>query len=213
MTASFPELSVSGNQLHLDGSSTPGLSAGVYRNLSTTYNTAGNIYWFSELLQVDNGAGASYAGISVFSTAAEQFFFGQRNASSTWGMEQHAGSGASSGVSALNSANGLLVLELNGNTHTASLFVNPLSLGGSAPATPNATLTFTDFLFNRIRAQAGNENLDVDELRFGSTYADVTPLATPVPEPAALLPAMFLGLIPVYMARRWRSLGPEQRAR
>ena len=26
MTASFPELSVSGNQLHLDGSSTPGLS-------------------------------------------------------------------------------------------------------------------------------------------------------------------------------------------
>ena len=188
IASSFPNLSISGNQLQLDGTNAPGGGAGVYRNLGVAYNTAGNIYWFSVLLQLDNNAGKSYAGVSLFSSSSEQFFFGQRNVSSYWGMEQHAGAGVNSGVSALNSANGLLVVELNGNTHKASLFVNPASLEGSVPVTPSATLTFTDFSFNRFRAQTGNENLDVDELRFGTTYADVTPVfSVPVPSSLALM--------------------------
>jgi len=200
MTTSFPTLGISGDQLHLNGTTAPGGNEGVYRNLATTYSTAGNIYWFSVLLQVDTSTGASYAGISLFSSNTEHFFYGQRNVSSFWGMEQHAGSGANSTVSAFNSANGLLVVELNGINHTASLYVNPTSLGGNAPTTANATLTFSDFSFDRIRAQTGIENLDVDELRFGTTFANVTP----VPEPrTALLVLMTAALAARPRKRAW----------
>ena len=201
IASSFPNLSSSGNQLHLNGTSAPGGSEGVYRNLASSYSTAGNVYWISVLLQIDNGVSASYAGVSLFSGTTEDFFFGQRNGSSTWGFEQHAGADASSSVSAASSADGLLVVELDGNTHMASLFINPTSLGGSAPNTADRTLTFTDFTFNRIRAQAGNENLDVDELRFGTTYADVTP----VPEGATVLPAVLVLVIAVIVERRWKQ--------
>ena len=203
--APYQNLLTSGNQLHLNGATAPGGSAGVYRNLGATYNTAGNVYWFSGLLQIDNGAGTSYAGVSLFSSTGEHFFFGQRNVSSTWGMEQHAGSGANSAISLLNSVTGFLVLELVGTsgdaTHrTANLYVNPTSLGGSAPTTPNATLTFSDFSFDRFRAQAGNENLDVDEFRFGASFGDVTP----IPEPSSVALTIFVVLVGgIKSARRW----------
>ena len=198
-------LIASGNQLHTSGSTTPGNNAGVYRNLGLSYSTAGNVYWFSVLLQIDTGVGNSYAGVSLFSSSAEQFFYGQRNVSSFWGMEQHAGSGANSSVSALGSANGFLVVELDGTSgdashRTAKLFVNPTSLGGAAPAMPSATLTFTDFSFNRFRAQSGKEDLDVDELRFGTSYADVTP----IPEPGMACWAL-LGLLFALFAGRQRK--------
>jgi hypothetical protein len=90
----YQGLMTSGNQLQLNGTTAPGNNEGVYRNLGSTYNTAGNIFWFSVLLQVDSGAGTSYAGISLFSSTSEQYFFGQRNVSTTWGMEQPAGAGA-----------------------------------------------------------------------------------------------------------------------
>jgi hypothetical protein len=196
----YQDLMTSGNQLQLNGTTAPGNNEGVYRNLGSTYNTAGNIFWFSVLLQVDSGAGTSYAGISLFSSSAEQYFFGQRNVSTTWGMEQPAGTGASSTVSLLNNATGFLVVELDGINQTASLFVNPTSLGAGAPATPDATFAFSDFSFDRIRIQAGNENLSVDELRFGSSYADVTP----APEPGVVMLAALGGLIFMLVQRGWR---------
>jgi len=72
------------------------------------------------------------------------------------------------------------------------------SLGGTAPAMPNATMTFTDSSFNRFRAQARDENLDTDELRFGIAYADLAP----VPEPAAALPGALLLLTAALVERR-----------
>jgi hypothetical protein len=196
----YQDLMTSGNQLQLNGTTAPGNNEGVYRNLGSTYNTAGNIFWFSVLLQVDSGAGTSYAGISLFSSTSEQYFFGQPNVSTTWGMEQHAGAGASSTVSLLNSATGFLVVELDGINQTASLFVNPTSLGAGAPATPDATFAFSDFSFDRIRLQAGNENLNVDELRFGSSYADVTP----APEPGVVMLAALGVLIFMLVQRGWK---------
>ena len=175
-------LLTSGNQLDVNGSAAAGGSAGVYRGLGLTYSTANNIYWFSVLMHLDSGGGSAYAGVSLFNDTTseqEQLFFGQRNTATTWGLEQHAGHGANSSVSAIGSSAALLVVELNGNTDTASLFVDPTSLGGDAPNTPSATITFTDFSFNTFRIQAGDEDLDVDEMRFGTSYADVTP----VPEP------------------------------
>jgi hypothetical protein len=60
---------------------------------------------------------------------------------------------------------------------------------------------------NRVRMRAGGSNetlgasqMDVDEIRIGTTYADVTPIA--VPEPASA----FAGLVgaALLMARRRR---------
>ena len=202
-------LVTSGNQLDINGSA-PGGNEGVYRNLGATYNTAGNVYWFSALMQVDSNVGASYAGVSLFNNTTEDFFFGQRNRTPFWGIEQHAASTANSTVSAANSTTAFLVVQLNGITHTASLYMNPnLSMGG-IPATASTSLTFTDFSFDRFRVEAGVETLDVDEIRFGTTYADVTPTTTAVmqaPEPpSTLCAALLLMGLPVFRKFRTRFL-------
>ncbi|MFA6563838.1 MAG: Calx-beta domain-containing protein [Verrucomicrobiia bacterium] len=75
----------------------------------------------------------------------------------------------------------LLVLRMRfGTTDTFDLFVNPSSLGGDAPASPNATKTTTGAadIFFRALAFSGNNALNsmaLDEIRFGDTYAAVTP--------------------------------------
>ena len=200
-------LLTSGNQLDINGSA-PGGNEGVYRDLGATYSTAGNIYWFSALMQVDSNVGASYAGVSLFTNTAEDFFFGQRNRTPFWGIEQHAGSTANSIVSAANSTSAFLVVQLNGITHTASLYVNPNLSTGGIPATASTSLTFTDFAFNRLRIEAGVETLDVDEIRFGTTYGDVTPTASAAmqaPEPpSALCSALLLLGLPVFRELRVR---------
>ena len=196
----FPTLNSSGNQLQLNGVTTPGGNNGIYHNLTSTYNTAGNIYWFSTLLQVTGNPGQGYAGISLFTNGVEDFFFGQRNMGSTWGIEQHASSGVSSTVSVWNQSTALVVVELNGVTDIASIYVDPLSLGSIAPSNPDAVVTFNDFTFNRLRIQTGNENLAVDELRFGTSYAAVTP--TTVPEPSDLILTVLTLLFSVILINR-----------
>jgi hypothetical protein len=91
----------------------------------------------------------------------------------------------------------LLVLKMTfGATDHFDLFVNPSSLGGTAPATPNATFTTSgaqDILFRSVRFRAGlgydypndgaNNGVNkgsLDELRFGDTFAAVTPTLAPV---------------------------------
>jgi hypothetical protein len=71
---------------------------------------------------------------------------------------------------------------------TFDLFVNPTP-GGPVPTTPNATLSF-DLGTNNTLVEllavtnpSGSVTLALDELRFGNTFADVTP----VPEPSGLL--------------------------
>jgi MYXO-CTERM domain-containing protein len=76
-----------------------------------------------------------------------------------------------------------------------SLFVNPAL--GTEPATASASaLDVGSFIFDRIRIQAGNgDSGSVDEIRFGTTYADV------VPEPSAALMAA-LGVFSLVLRRR-----------
>jgi hypothetical protein len=70
------------------------------------------------------------------------------------------------------------------------LFVNPASIGGTPPATPDASVTVTDdlrFRSFRFYPGSGQNSGYLDEVRIGETYADVTP---PVPEPAGVLLAL-----------------------
>jgi hypothetical protein len=74
----------------------------------------------------------------------------------------------------------LLVLRMRfGATDTFDLFVNPASIGGDAP-TPNTTWTTTgaaDVFFRALAfsGQTSLNNMALDEIRFGDTYAAVTP--------------------------------------
>jgi hypothetical protein len=196
---SYGNLTKSGNMLHTNAG-----GQGVYRTFGQTYGTVENSvakdYWFSAIMEVDSAASSSYAGISLFQGTSEKFFFGQDMTAKFWSMELSAITlRAQSTIPSTSLVSAFVVLELNGASKTANLYVNPSTLGGNAPATPSATLSFSnhDFSFDRIRIQSGGlENLDADEFRFGTTYADVTP--TTVPEPTTyLLMAIALGAVAI----------------
>jgi len=76
--------------------------------------------------------------------------------------------------------NALLVVQIDFDftADTVSLFVNPSELAGDAPATPSAQLT-ADVRFRNLSYYAGNDFMSssIDEIRFGQSFAVVTPTA------------------------------------
>lgn len=80
----------------------------------------------------------------------------------------------------------LLVVGFDFDANLAKLYINPTSLGGAAPATPDATVSLDDEFGVRSIAWYPGANAglgSLDELRLGTTFASVTPL---IPEPAAI---------------------------
>jgi hypothetical protein len=73
----------------------------------------------------------------------------------------------------------LLVLEINFNTQTqVSLYINPTSLGGAAPASPNLQeTTSSNLAFQSLAYYAGDSTnaSSIDEIRLGTSFAAVTP--------------------------------------
>ena len=73
----------------------------------------------------------------------------------------------------------LLVLQMNFSTtgDTFSLYVNPTSLGSSAPTAANAQLTGSNITFSSLVYNAGytTQVSTIDELRLGQSFAAVTP--------------------------------------
>jgi fibronectin type 3 domain-containing protein len=77
----------------------------------------------------------------------------------------------------------LMVMSVTfGATTTVNLYVNPSSLGGSAPATPSATYSTTSSLaFQSLAYYGGNgvSESSLGDIRVGATYASVTPSSLP----------------------------------
>jgi hypothetical protein len=73
----------------------------------------------------------------------------------------------------------LMVMSITfGSTNTVNLYVNPSSLGGSAPSTPSATYsTSSSLAFQSLAYYAGNGTGEssLGDIRVGTTYAAVTP--------------------------------------
>jgi len=83
---------------------------------------------------------------------------------------------ATSSVSVVAGQTYLMVLRLAfGAPHTFELFINPPALGGTAPSNASAAITFSDpaFRFSDMMYAAGRAA--IDELRFGGSFAVVTP--------------------------------------
>ena len=62
-------------------------------------------------------------------------------------------------------------------TNTVNLYVNPASLGGSAPGTATISGTTTSSIaFKSLAYYGGNatNQSSINEIRFGDTYASVT---------------------------------------
>jgi hypothetical protein len=71
--------------------------------------------------------------------------------------------------------------DRSANPTVASLWVNPTSLGGAEPATTvtnsSGTSTFTAFASICLRNSSATPKAEIDEIRVGETWADVTPAA------------------------------------
>lgn len=103
-----------------------------------------------------------------------------------WGLRLNSGAG---NVDTLTSEpvtigeTAFLVLKLDLEADTLEYYVNPPA--GAAPGTPDLTTALpANYGFKSIQWYPGNGsgNGSIDELRIGTTYADVAPL---VPEPAS----------------------------
>ncbi|MGA2888236.1 MAG: sugar-binding protein [Terracidiphilus sp.] len=86
----------------------------------------------------------------------------------------------------------LMVMGITfGSTNTVNLYVNPASLGGAAPTTPNATYsTASSLAFQSLSYYGGDgaNQSSIAGLRIGTSFAAVTPTApiTIPPSPASL---------------------------
>ena len=155
------------------------------------------------------------ANVSFFNAGSERLAIGQASNASTntWAMIPAGSLANRIGTPVPFSQQALAVLRIDhlaGNDN-AYLWLNP-DLGtepsiGSAAASSVGAFSFD---FNRVRPFAGDASgsrfaaqLDVDELRIGDTFLDVTPF-TPVPEPGTYA-LMGMGLAGLLAWRRRRS--------
>jgi len=82
--------------------------------------------------------------------------------------------------------NYLVVVNYDRSTSptTATLWINPTSLGGAEPGTGSVTNstgtgTFNEFGSICLRNNANTPKVEIDEIRVGTTWADVTPVGSP----------------------------------
>jgi len=83
----------------------------------------------------------------------------------------------------------LVVMGLNAATDTLEMWLNPTNLGGTAPSADISVGSITIGGFDWINFAGEWNNWELDEVRMGTAYADVTP----VPEPSTY--AMILGVL------------------
>lgn len=195
--ATYPQLSTEGNRATL----TPGTAdAAAFRLLDAPIDS-GTIY-ISFLAQNTNG-GNRFLALSLYdggnSSGNEKLTMGQVNGASTWGS-------TGSLTTSVSSANATLIvmrIDFNaGGNETLSMYLNPTS--DIEPLTPNGTGSREISSFDRFRiasgfGSGGNTSTVgwIDEIRIGTTFADVAP----VPEPQTFI-LLGLGLGALFLRKR-----------
>lgn len=188
-----------GNTLNVAGNAVRGGTNDAKHTDRDFTTSSSNTWWMSVLITA--GTGNNLTSVSL----EDKFYMGQGRDStdgSVWSMSDANGFVYPTTGGTPASGTAFLVAQLNfdgSGDETAWLWLNPnlnAEPAKSAAAgllSPVGGTTISSFDFPeeaRIHIGSNNDGI-VDELRIGTTYADVSPF-TAVPEPSAFL---FLGLV------------------
>ena len=187
-----------------DGLSYPGLASSGYAAASLPYqpggqstalrgftNTATSSLWFSFLIQLNssgelaNGNSAqSYGGIALEDASFSSYLYvGVGGGATNFGLQTPGAGIVSSNTAPVVGQTELLLVHVD-SSDTASLWIDP-TLGGAPLGTPDVTVAspFAPSGFGGLY-WSDTWGWTYDEMRIGTTLADVTPASAAVPEPA-----------------------------
>ena len=199
----FKNLLTSGGRVNSDPT---GAIAGLTRDFSVPLGTAGTVRYYSFLLRpegtVNAGAFNGFFGLNLESPGEPEIFAGKPGAGplGRYVMEDRGGGGqVTSAVPVVEDETAFLVVKADFRTGSDvfTLYVNPTPgepepAAGIVKTSPFGTATgFTLYSTGQF---------SVDELRLGTTYADVTPA---VPEPSTVACAAAASALLLARRRRY----------
>jgi len=199
---SYGSLAIQGNALTTATTPGPMLSSSAiyWRNLPQ-FGQEGTTLYVSFLFRPETGYGY-YGGVNLTDDYGRGIYVGKSGADgyNNYGLEGPLGVIDSSSVPVTAGVTAFIVLKAQflAGSDIYSIFVNP-ALDGSESAAPSAIktnfdpvpgspLVGTTFLFNNYGYYT------IDEIRVGTTYADVMPTAIPEPASLSLLAVGFAAL-------------------
>ena len=197
----------SGNGLVTSGGSSTG---GAYFNsnpggeptrLITTPATTGDV-WVS-WLQESNPNNGDLGQLRFQSGGNMQFVIGQHFDSNIFKIYNPDVDGAVTNSGVAISGTQFVTVRFNLDSKAVSLWINPTGLGtGLTPSSAAAASTAPGgaFSFDTLKFTSQTATFNVDEVRVGTTWADVSP----IPEPSTYA-MLALGLGAVFFLRRRRT--------
>lgn len=205
-----------------------GGTSSPFRDFTGMGGEAGTTLWVSFLAQragpTTNNTGTPFnpypraANVSLFENNSERLAIGTGSGAVS-NMVSLLPAGSTGNIRQSNDDFALVSLAVvridygADNNDTAYLWVNPTLGLNNEPliSIADAVTNNFNFNFNRIRPFAGNTDVNnsrpyaelyVDELRIGTTWQDVTPFITVIPEPSVASLAVIGGLLLWRVTRR-----------
>ena len=189
------------------------------RSLLSTFNTSGNSFYMSYIMNASSFSGGNYTGISLLSGNTENMFIGIPYQKQSFGFDAHGGNGIAdiktidftpaSNTSYLVTF-GLLSNPTSGKVDVKMWATSNLSIDGNTlvSGTPNASLlgSRNNFSFDNVRVNGDYAGaLKLSGLAAATTANEaISSTITSVPEPSALS-LLAVGLGGLAMMRRRRS--------
>ena len=205
----------------IGGTGTKSLQVGTQssRSLLSTFNTSGNSFYMSYIMNASSFSGGNYTGISLWSGSSENMFIGIPWASQSFGFDAHGGNGAAD-IKTINftpASNtsylvtfGLLPSLTSGKVDVKMWATSNLNIDANTlvAGTPNASLlgSRSNFTFDKITVNGDYAGaLKLSGLSAATTASEtINSTVSSVPEPSAL--SLFaVGLSGLAMMRRRRS--------
>ena len=155
------------------------------RDLPAPLGADGSTTWFSFLLEPQRVSVSDFLGLEFGSSSAKKAFAGYNGGQFIVGEVGAFNSPAVSGISASAGVDTLLVVRVQhqAGNDTLTLYVNPTP-GAASPDGGLSTSTALDLgSYTHVGISGGNglgiNSARLDEVRIGTTYADVTPFQGP----------------------------------